>query len=83
MTHFAIRMETPSGMVTFYFNRLFNADGFRYHISVVDREGKAHVVNMIEQRGRWKIMNPQNCPEWIVRLESDFEALIRQKLHEE
>jgi hypothetical protein len=83
MIHFAIRMETPNGMVSLYFNGLLTADGIRYHISFVDREGKVHIIIMDEHKGRWKIINPQNYPEWIVSLESEFEILIRQRLRAE
>jgi hypothetical protein len=76
-------METPMGMVSFYFNRLSTEEDTRYHISFIDRDRKAQMINMTEHKGRWKIMNPETCPEWILNLEKEFESSIKENLRED
>jgi hypothetical protein len=69
MTHFTKRIQTSKGHLSFFFNRLFTADGLRYHVSVVDNNRKAIMFNMEQSEGRWYFVNPANCPDWLVNIE--------------
>ena len=67
--HFSARIKTSQGYLTFYFNRIFTADGVRYHVSVLGNNKKSLMFNMEEKEGRWYLVNPSNCPDWLVNVE--------------
>lgn len=76
MPHFTKRIEVDKAYLSFYFNRIFTADGTCFHISVVDKERKTQAFNMIKKDGVWVLSNPDNCPSWIKELEKEFSRLI-------
>ena len=67
--HFSARIKTSQGYLNFYFNRIFSADGVRYHVSVLGKDKKSLMFNMEEKQGRWYLANPSNCPDWLVNVE--------------
>jgi hypothetical protein len=82
MSHFVKRMETQQGFLNFYFNRIYTADGPRYHVSVIDRHRKSHIFHMVELRDEYYLLNKKSCPHWIATMESKFEEAILQHLTE-
>ena len=80
MPYFTSKLKTPLGILNFYFNRIFTAEGIRYHVSVIDHERKAHSFNMEETGEVWKLVNGSNCPDWITILEKEIEQAILKHL---
>lgn len=80
MPHFRKRLRTEQGILNFYFNRIYSADGERYHISVMDRSRKMQTFYMQEQRGGWKLIKTEDTPAWIEGMEEIFEQQIHDHL---
>ena len=78
MQHFTKRIEVNDSYYGFYFNRIYTVEGVRYHISVVDKERKAHSFNMMEKKGVWVLVKPETCPEWIAKLEPTLSGIIHE-----
>lgn len=76
MQHFTKRIEVEGHFYSFYFNRIFTVEGIRYHVSVVDKNRKAHSFNMKEQEGKWVIVNQRKHVGWIVKLEPKLSEII-------
>jgi hypothetical protein len=76
MQHFTKRIEVEGYFYSFYFNRIYTVEGVRYHVSVVDRNRKAHSFNMKKDEGKWVLANPRKYSGWIVKLESKLSDII-------
>ena len=77
MQYFTKRIEVDRRFYGFYFNKIYTAEGIRYHISVVDKDRKAYSFKMKEEQGRWVLVNKGNCPEWIAQIEDQLSAIIK------
>ncbi|MGZ5190260.1 MAG: hypothetical protein ACXWCZ_04525 [Flavisolibacter sp.] len=75
MSHFMKRMETSLGHLSFYFNRIFTAEGLRYHVSVRVR-GEALAFNMHLVDTKWELVNSTNCPEWLNEMQPKLSETI-------
>jgi hypothetical protein len=78
--HFTRTIRTQEGNLNFYFNRIFTAQGFRYHVSVLLKNKNIIAFRMQKENNRWYIDNPKDCPEWIVSLEPLFSDVIIENL---
>jgi hypothetical protein len=78
LSHFTKEIKTDQGYLNFYINKMVSADGLRYHISVVDKSHKANIFQMKEEGGRWRLVNPSNCPQWVLNIENDLSDFILQ-----
>jgi hypothetical protein len=78
--HFTHVIRTKDGNLNFYFNRIFTAQGVRYHVSVLPKQGKMISFRMQKENNRWYIDNPKDCPEWIVNLEPVFSDAIIENM---
>lgn len=73
MPYFTKRLRTEQGILNFYFNRIYSADGERYHVSVMGRSRKLQTFYMQEQREGWKLIKTEDAPAWIEETEEIFE----------
>jgi hypothetical protein len=80
MPHFTKRLEVEKTFLNFYFNRIYTADGQRYYISVIGKDKKTYTFHMVEQGPAWKLLNPGNCPDWIVAVEKEISEHIKSHL---
>ena len=78
MEHFYRTIRLDDQNVTFYFNKIKAADGFRYCVSVVNGEGKTYIYYMVEQQGRWVFTHTCNCPGWLLSQEQKLSAIIAE-----
>ncbi len=78
MPFFTARLKTSQGGLTFYFNRIYTVEGVRYHVSVVGPDGKVHAFNVYYQEEKWKLVNSDNCPDWIVEIENEISNAIKR-----
>jgi hypothetical protein len=76
MSHFVKRLLSDQGNLSFYFNRIFTAEGTRYHISAVDRNRRPLSFAMEEKNGTWWFVNTDNCPSWLIKLEKKLSDAI-------
>jgi len=76
LSHFTKKIKTDQGFLNFYINKLSTADGTRYHISVIDKSHKANIFQMKEEGKKWILVNPSNCPEWILKIERELSDFI-------
>lgn len=79
--YFTKRIQTHNGFINFYFNRVYTAEGIRYHISCLDPRRKAHAFNMVEMLGQWIVSYNSKCPVWIKGLEDELEQAIRESMN--
>ena len=80
MQHFFKHLEYYKTYLNFYFNRIFTVEGDRFHISVVGTDKKAYSFLMQQKGISWHIVNPDNCPAWIVELEEKLSHTIIELL---
>ncbi len=80
MQSFSKRIQTDWGNFNFYFNEIYSADGRRFHISVIERDKKAIMFHMKANEAKWEFVNSTNCPEWLIKLESELSNTIRESL---
>lgn len=73
--HFANTIETRHGRLNFYYNKIYTANGERFHISFVEKN-KTSSLLMKENEQIWSIINRENCPDWIIELEPKFRTII-------
>jgi hypothetical protein len=78
--HFTSTIRTKEGNLNFYFNKIFTAQGVRYHVSVIPRDNKMITFRMMKENNRWYIDNPKGCPEWIISLEPVINDVIVEAL---
>lgn len=78
MEFYTEKINTPQGRLNFYFNRIFTAEGDRYHISVIGKGGTMHAFNVYEAGDKWKLAHPVTCPQWIVEFEDEISRSIEQ-----
>jgi hypothetical protein len=71
---------TNAGLVNFYFNRIYTAEGVRYHISCLDKKNRSHNLTMKELLGKWVIAHPSKCVLWIRSIEKEFEQAVLESL---
>jgi len=76
LSHFTKKIKTDLGPLNFYVNKILTAAGPRYHISVIDKNHKANIFQMKEENGKWILVNPSNCPEWILKIEESLSDFI-------
>jgi hypothetical protein len=82
MHSFSQRLDTQQGFLSFYFNELTTSPCVRYHISVVGKGNKLYTVNMEKEADHWVLVNPINCPDWIVALEKTLDRVIQDHMRE-
>lgn len=70
--YFTERIETHHGYINFYFNRIYTAEGVRYHVSCFDKRQKVHAFIMKQLLGQWTLDHPSQCLLWIRNLEPEF-----------
>jgi hypothetical protein len=78
--YFTKRIQTFSGFINFYFNRIYTVEGIRYHVSCMDTRRKTHAFNMVEMLDQWIIAHNCKCPAWIKNLEQDLEQAILESI---
>jgi hypothetical protein len=78
--HFTKRIHTPNGYVNFFFNRIYTAEGIRYHVSCLDTKNKSHNFKMKELLGHWVLAHPSKCVLWIENIEIELEKAILESL---
>lgn len=78
MPHFVSRLHTHQGHLNFYFNLIYTAEGERYYVSTVTRDGKTLTFYTLNEQGNWKLVDPTTCPGWIVEMEERFATEIIQ-----
>lgn len=71
MQLFSKRIEYGNDTLTFYFNSIYTVEGDRFHVSVVGKDKKVYSFLMKKVGKRWVIINPDNCPDWIVHMEEN------------
>ena len=76
MPHYTKRFETEQGDLDFHFNLIPTAAGDRYHVTVVDREGRLHVFAMKCSDGEWEIIENDETPQWIFKLRQKLSNAI-------
>lgn len=81
MMHFTTRLKVCEDHVSFYFNRVYAADGARYHISMVGKDNKSIVFYMKKKEKQWHIVKPKNYPNWLVAIEPLLCNEIIAKMH--
>ena len=80
MEHFNETIGTSEGNLIFYFNRMFTANGLRFHVSVVDKNRKLVSFKMLRDNSKWLIENKDGCPHWIISLEGELSEVIMNSL---
>jgi hypothetical protein len=83
MPHFEKMLDTGQGMTRFYFNRIFAADGLRYHVSFLDKEKKVHMFLMQESAEGWSLLDREKSTELIQKLEPKVKHAIVEHLSEQ
>jgi len=78
--YFTKRIQTFNGLINFYFNRIYTAEGIRYHVSCMDIRRKTHAFSMVEMLGQWIVAHNCKCPTWIKNLEKDLEQAILESI---
>lgn len=76
MQNFTEIIEWEGRSYNFYFNRIYTATETRYHVSVIHKDRKNMIFHMVYKDKRWVLLHPDNCPEWVVKLESRLESII-------
>jgi len=76
MSSYTQRLETEHGHLNFYFNLIPTAAGDRYHVTVVDRDGKLHTFAMKCSDGEWEIINNDETPQWILKVRNKLSSAI-------
>jgi hypothetical protein len=82
MPHFEKLIDTVNGVARFYFNRIYSAEGVRYHISFIDADKKVHMFLMQENGQGWFLLQKQNLPSWVSEKEEELESIIVTHLAE-
>jgi hypothetical protein len=82
MPHFLRRLKANNAFLNFYFNRIFTAEGVRFHVSVIDRKHQLHTLNLEEVDKRWRIVKPEACPLWLLEMEKTLAEEIINHLTE-
>jgi hypothetical protein len=72
MGSFTRQVKTEEGKLEFTFLRVFTTNGVRYYVTVTDNHHKPFLFHMEEQNEEWKIVDDQNIPEWILRVEDQL-----------
>ena len=67
----------------FFFNRIYTANGTKYHVSVMDKYNESYFFIMENKDGSWKIINAPKLPDWIMNLEEQLEHAILEHIIEE
>lgn len=62
----------PGFSPEFFFNRIYTANGIYFHVSVMDKFNRFLHFTLSEVRGRWKIANAPQPPEWITNIEIEL-----------
>ncbi len=78
MAAFNRRLHTPQGTLTFYFNKRPKAEGDGYHISVIGEDRKVQSFSMLYRKDKWRLVDPDTCPRWIVEFEDEISKAIEQ-----
>ena len=76
--HFHSSIATEKGVFNFYFNKVETTDGNRYHVSVIDRLGKAIIFLIHEINKEWLIIPAPEPPDWIMSLQEKLGEVIRE-----
>jgi LEA14-like dessication related protein len=75
--YFTKRLEIENSYINLYFNRIYTAEGAKYHVSCIDPKSRKVIsFYMTENWGKWAVVNSQNCPDWIQKLEPTFSEYI-------
>jgi hypothetical protein len=82
MSHFLKRIETSQGYLNFYINSIYTPDGVRFHISVIDKTGKANTFYAYSKDDRWLILEIEKQPNWIQEVAIKLEKAIFKHLSE-
>jgi len=79
MSSFTKNIETPKGVLTFYFNRIYTVNGIKYHVSA--RSGRlSHYFMMEDGNEQWHFTDITVLPQWIISLERKLEEAINEYL---
>ena len=79
MSSFKKRITTGSGSSPeFSFNSIHTANGFTYHISVLDQDKQPCAFSMERKGHNWKIVNAPKPADWIIALEADLQKAIEE-----
>lgn len=73
--NFVKTIETTVGRLNFYFNTITTSSVERIHVSVIEKN-KLITILLEQVNYNWKIINPDDCPEWIKSLERIFNTEI-------
>ena len=76
MLYFIKHILIENRYLRFSFNEIYSLEGMRYYISVVGADHKVYHFNMKELLGSWKLIHPEECPNWIVLNEDLFSTVI-------
>jgi hypothetical protein len=76
MQHFFKKLEIDNTSINFYFNRIHTVEGDRFHISVYGKDKKAYSFLMKQEGEGWKLIHPDNCPDWIIKAEDQLSNII-------
>jgi hypothetical protein len=77
MPRFSGNIKTSNGNLNFSFNRVYTVEGVSYHVSVVDKERNVIIFHMVEDEGKWKIRECDNCPDYIKKVEKELSDKIK------
>ena len=76
MMHFAKKINTSRGDAHFYFNRVYTPSGVRYRISYMNNRRKSEMFEMEENAGKWRLLDLENVPAWIIKMETELSDYI-------
>ena len=77
MQNFTKRIQIEQGSnPEFFFSRIYTLNGVRYHISVIDKQQQAFGFNIEMEKGKWKILDTADVPDWINNIEKKLEEII-------
>ncbi len=78
MPFFSTRLKTSSGSLNFYFNCMVNVEGERYQVYVVRKDLGLQSFIMVHNTEKWTMLDPHDCPAWIIEFEDQLSQAIEQ-----
>ena len=77
MRAFSKRIQTKEGFhPSFFFTKIYTIQGVRFHVSVIDKDNRAHAFYMELIHLEWKITNAARLPDWIIDVENELQEII-------
>jgi hypothetical protein len=81
MPHFTKIIGTEYGSMNFYFNRIFIAEGIRYHVSAIGTNGRAIIFHLEKIGNNWCLVKTEDVPHWLLAIEQKLSNAISEHIY--